>query len=235
MINCSMVVLSKTLSIASSFCYNPVMKTQDKENLIKSWPVYLLFVMLLAVMVLFYSHHTPPHGNVPLRESIRQSLTSNSDIQYSSIDEVINDRKFWQPILPGWQGKPVPPFEISRPNQKPLDLSFYTGRQVIVVIWESTNPVCKLQFAVLQEIAQHTNLRIDIIALTTEKPDNLSGFDESEYPDITFGRLDTLPEPLNLYENIPALYFLDSEGRLKLAAEGILPPNHIIAIISLDK
>ena len=92
------------------------MESQDRKNLISGWPVYLLCVILLAGMAMLYRQNLSIHGNKSLPELISKNIQGN-DHPFQSLDDVINDRKSWEPALPDWQAKELPNFTFVDKDQ----------------------------------------------------------------------------------------------------------------------
>ena len=109
------------------------MKTQDKKNLIRGWPVYLLCVVLLIGMTILYIQNLSKHGNEPLPDLIAKNL-KGPDQPFQSLDDVINSRKTWEPALPDWQGKTLPELTFTKSNGQIGKLSDYEGGQIILII-----------------------------------------------------------------------------------------------------
>lgn len=212
------------------------MRKQDKRNLIRSWPVYSLFLMLIAVLAIFYKFNQNRIKNEPLADSIARSFYgAGTNRQFETIDAVINDRKSWHPLLPGWQGKPTNDFSFTTPDEQPHQLNDSAGKQTIVLVWASWYPACKMQLIHLQQALSLTDAPTSVIAVTAETSQTLRDFPAADYPDITFATVSSLPEPFSLPGSVPAVFFLDADHHLTLAAEGLVTANHILAILDLTK
>jgi thiol-disulfide isomerase/thioredoxin len=207
------------------------MRHQETQNLKRSWPVYMFLCMLILILIVFWQHH--PLKTEPLDRSIKRNLLGANPKRFKTIDDVINDRTSWQPILADRQGKPTGDFSFSAADAAAGSLKDFSGRQTVVLICASWYPPCKMQLAQLQEALSLIQIPASVIALTAEKQP--SGFETDEYPDILFATVTPLPEPFCLPDTVPALFFLDADGRLKLAAEGLLPANHILALLELSR
>ncbi len=209
------------------------MDPKDRYNLIHGWPVYLLCAVLIAVMVLLYRQKLSKHGDEPLSELISKNLQSGRSPQ--SIDQVINSRQSWEPILPDWQGKELPNLTFTLPNGQKKDLSEYVGRQVVLLLGATWYPPFRIQIRELQELggmAEDKNMAL--IAVSAESPEILGAFLKDNPGSVEMGSVDFLPEPFSLPDGFPCIFFIDPQRRLKLAAVGLVPLSHILALASLS-
>lgn len=212
------------------------MRNQDKRNLIRSWPVYLLFLTLMVVMLAFYNRNQARLQNETLARSVQKSFYGVSeDRQFRTIDEVINDRKSWHPLLPDWRQKPIEDFAFTTPANQTRRLSDFSGRPTVVLVWATWYPACKMQLTHLRESLALAEVPVTVLALTAENPAVLNDFPADDYPGVTFGSVSRLDEPLSLPGSIPAVFFLDPGHRLILAAEGLITVPHILAILDLSE
>lgn len=208
------------------------MNKKDRNNLIRGMPVYLLCVVLLAGMVILYRQNLSKHGNEPLPKLITKNLQS-AGRPSQSVDDVINSRKTWEPILPQWQGKQLPNLTFTLPNGQTKQLSDYAGRQIILILGAVWYPPFKMQLLELEEMTAKDEMIPAVIALTADSADAIKTFLQNNPTPIEMATVDFLPEPFSLPDGFPCIFFIDPQRRLKLAATGLIPISHIQAITQL--
>jgi hypothetical protein len=209
------------------------MDKKDRYNLIHGWPVYMLCVVMIAVMVFLYRQKLSKHGNEPLSKMISKNLQSGRSIQ--SIDQVINTRQSWEPVLPDWQGKELPNLTFTMPDGKKKDLAGCVGRQVVLLIGATWYPPFRIQIRELQELGGMTeDKNLALIAVSAESSEILGAFLKNNPGPVEMGSVDFLPEPFSLPDGFPCIFFIDPQRRLKLAATGLIPLSHIQALASLS-
>jgi hypothetical protein len=75
-----------------------------------------------------------------------------------------------------------------------------------------------------------------VFALTVESLDRLEKFSRDaglSGQDVQMGKIEELPEPYSLPDGFPCLFFVDAQGRLKLAATGLIPTLQVEALCRL--
>lgn len=210
------------------------MDKKDQNNLIRALPVYLLCVVLVVGMVILYRQKLSKHGNEPLPALITKNLQSMNQ-PFESVDEVINSRQSWEPVLPDWQGKELPNLTFTLSNGQKKNLSDYDGRQIILIIGATWYPPFRIQIRELQKLAvMGEDKTLAMIALSAESPGTLRTFANDNPGLCEMGSVDFLPEPYSLPDGFPCIFVIDSQRRLKLAATGLIPLPHIRALTKLS-
>jgi thiol-disulfide isomerase/thioredoxin len=209
------------------------MDKKDRHNLIHGWPVYLLFAVLIAVMVLLYRQKLIKHSNEPLSKLIAKNLQAGRSLQ--SIDQIINSRQSWEPTLPDWQGKTLPNLTFTLPDGQQKNLADYYGRQVVLLIGASWFPPFRLQIRELQELGEFAGDKNLTLIAAVAQPRQTAGALAMDNPGaLEVVSVDFLPEPFSLPDGFPCTFFIDPQQRLKLAAVGLVPISHIRALASLS-
>ncbi|HOK66035.1 MAG TPA: redoxin domain-containing protein [Anaerohalosphaeraceae bacterium] len=211
-----------------------MIKKDDRKFLIQGLPVYFVLLVLIAGMVILYRQKLSRHGNEPLGDLISKNLRGFQP-QYQTIDEVINSRKTWEPVLPDWQGREVPDLTFFLLNGECRHLADYRGRECIVIIGATWFPPFRLQISqVLQALNWMEEEKPTVIGLTAESLERIEKFSKKLTPEeIQIGRIENLPEPFSLPDGFPCIFFLDAQGRLKLAAIGLIPRVQVEAVCRL--
>ncbi len=153
-----------------------------------------------------------------------------------ALDEVIKAARTWRPGYQSWYGKPAPDFALTDIAGKEHRLSDYKAKNVIIVFWATWCGPC------LREIPHLIKLRetvgedeLAMLAISNEGPDLVKRFVARAKINYTV-LLDrgALPEPYNTINAIPSSFFIDREGKIKLATTGLLSLNEIKAILEAE-
>lgn len=214
-----------------------MIQKEDRKFLIQGLPVYLLMLVLIAGMVVLYHRKLSRHGNETLPVLISKNL-QGFEPEYHSIDDVINKRKTWEPALPQWQGRELPNLTLYLAGGEPGHLTDYRGRECIVVLGATWFPPFRLQISqILQMFKRLEGEKPAVVVLMAESAERIDAFlkemSVAEKGQFVIGRVETLPEPFSLPDGFPCLFFVDAQGRLKLAATGLVPWGQLKALCTL--
>lgn len=210
------------------------MREQDRKNLYRGWPFYAFCLVLMGILFIVYYRNPDKRKSEFLDNSIANYL-SESKKHYINLDDVINDRETWEPILADWQDKPLPDLLFTDLDGKSRKLSEFSDQPLIIVIFSSWYPPCKMQMKTLENYLASAGSEqdIQIIALTAESMGRLQEYTSQKNSKILYGTVDNLPQPLSLTEEAPSLFFLFPPNELVLAVSGLVPNKHLEAIITL--
>lgn len=150
-----------------------------------------------------------------------------------SLQNVIQAAKTWSPAAEQHWGKIARDFQLTDIEGNVHTLSDYRGRNVVVVVWATWVPTCKLQIPELKELRDDFGGReLALLSVSNEPPALLEEFAEKEQ--INFSVLSggaNLPAPFGEVQFVPSSFFIDPQGRLKLAATGLMPAEDAKAIV----
>ncbi|MDI6451377.1 peroxiredoxin family protein [Anaerobaca lacustris] len=151
-----------------------------------------------------------------------------------SLQNVLKGDKPWSPAAESWWGKIVRDFTLTDIDGKVHTLSDYRGRNVVVVVWTTWVATCRLQVPQLKELrTAYADRDLAILSISNEPPALLKEFAEKE--GINFAVLSgggsALPAPFGEVQFVPSSFFIDPQGRMKLAATGFVPVEDAKAII----
>ena len=194
--------------------------------------VFILSVVL-SVFVLFpagCSKKTPQESE---KDSTAQETAKTP--WRSSLNDVINRRSQWNPVLTNWYEKKLSDFSVIDLNGKKHKLSDYQGKNVIIVLWATWCQPCIQEvphLMALQNIIERDNLSMQILAISNENIDKIKAFKEKYNINYTLiSSLNAaLPKPLNSIEFVPSSVFIDPNGKIKLIAQGSAYLSEIKAI-----
>ena len=150
-----------------------------------------------------------------------------------SLDDIIKAAKTWGPAFKNWPGTPAPDFALLDINGKVHRLSDYKGKNVLVIFWATWCGPCKREIPDLIELRKTVDPNnLAMLAISNENPNLVKRFvaqAKINY-DVLHDR-GTLPMPYNSIRVIPCSFFIDTEGKIKLATVGMVSLKEIKMIL----
>ncbi len=156
------------------------------------------------------------------------------------MDELLKDAFQWKLLAKNWYGKWAGDFTLTDINGKVHKLSDYRGKDVIVLSWVVWCPGCKSQVAILNEMRERTDEdKLAILGVcyqtntgrdTLEMVKEYAAKHKIGFP-VFYVALDAVPSPFDMNLFVPASYFVDSRGNLKLAVEDIVSIKYIQKVL----
>ncbi len=153
-----------------------------------------------------------------------------------SLKDIIKAAKTWGPAFTSWYGKPAPDFTLTDLAGKEHNLSDYLGKNVLLIFWATWCPPCRAEVPVLTELRKTVGEdKLAMLAISNEKPDLVKSFVTQTSINYTV-LLDpgALPGPYNTINAIPSSFFIDPEGKIKLASSGLVSLSEIKAILQAE-
>lgn len=188
------------------------------------------------------------HPEAPLPkavvENIAESAKTDTNIPASSkvlLYDVIKAARTWQPVYTSSYHKHAPDFTLTDITDKEHKLSDYRGRDVLLVFWATWCPPCRVEVPALIELRRTTSEnKLAILAISNEKADVVGKFVADQMINYTV-LLDkgNMPSPfgfMRIYSTtgVPCSFFIDPDGKIKLATAGLLPLRDIKAILQAE-
>jgi len=207
------------------------MTKQGKQTAI--WLMVLIAVSLLVAAVIWQTaKNRPPDSKI--HHPSTEKLTEQTENTAVSLKALIENPKYFTPVFQSWYGKPAPDLTLTDITGKQHKLSDYRGKDVIIVFWATWCMPC------VTEIPHLTALRnvisedkLAILAISNENLALVENFVARKKINYTvISNRSRLPEPFSLVRAIPCSFFLDAEGKLKLATEGTLSLGVMKAILT---
>jgi peroxiredoxin len=174
-----------------------------------------------------------PAGPPPIIES--KEIASQPIIKAEfTLDDVIRVRKYWDPAFQDWTGKQAPNFDLADMNGKDHKLSNYKGIKVMLIFWATWCGPCRQEMSGLIELRKSIPAdKLAMLAISYEKGDTVRSFlaqNPVNYTVIATPQ-EIVPPPFSLVNGIPASFFIDKNGVIRLATEGLLLPKEIELIL----
>jgi peroxiredoxin len=150
-----------------------------------------------------------------------------------SLSDIIRAARTWRPAYTSWYGKPAPDFTLADLAGKKHKLSDYRGKDVLLVFWATWCPPCKREIPGLIELRRTVGEdKLAMLAISDEKLDLVKKFvAQSKINYTVLTNPGTMPSPFDAISFIPCSFFIDPEGKIKLATSGLISLSEIKAIL----
>ena len=196
-----------------------------------------------------YKIRTEPQDEHPLFESFGESSGRSTKTDTKpptnpkvSLNDVIKAARTWQPAYQSWYGKTAPDFTLTDINGEQHKLSDYRGKSVLIVFWATWCRPCLTEIPHL--IALRNTISKDKLAIlgisyitprnTTEMVKNLVERNKRINYTVFSSDMRAMPRPFNTINSIPCSFFINPDGKIKLATVGVLSLGAIKAILEAE-
>jgi len=158
-----------------------------------------------------------------------------------SLDDVIRSAKTWGPSFPRWRGQPAPDFVLTDISGRQHKLSDYRGKDVMLIFWASWRSPCRAEIPDLIELRNTVGQdKLAMLAISYISPINslemIRDFVAENKINYTVlaAKSSDMPAPYNLVDSIPSSFFINPQGKIKLATIGLLTLSDIKAILQAE-
>ncbi|MBN1392375.1 MAG: TlpA family protein disulfide reductase [Sedimentisphaerales bacterium] len=161
----------------------------------------------------------------------------------TSLRDVIASARTWQPAYAPWFGRKAPDFTITDISGKQHKLSDYRGKNVMLIFWATWCGPCKKELPhliALRNVVGEDNLAMLAISYISSFPPETTGkvkaFVEQNKVNYNVFSIDpgVMPSPFNSVSSIPSSFFIDPEGKIKMATAGLLSLGDMKAILQAE-
>ncbi len=186
--------------------------------------------------------------DVPARTNTEPTLTpkaepsakTNTEPTVSpkrNLKNIIRNARTWGPVYRAWAGEMAPDFTLIDVTGKRHKLSDYRGKSVIIMFWATWCKPCMMELPHL--IALRNTISEDklaMLAISSEPPALVKRFAAKGKINYTVFSVNTraMPAPFRNIASIPCNFFIDPDGKIKLATSGLLPLGDIKAILQAE-
>jgi peroxiredoxin len=201
-------------------------------------PLVILAVVIASAGVWRWYAPAQREGTPPTEQKIEKTAvkdTTQPIIKAQvTIDDVIRVRKHWDPAFTDWVGKQAPDFDLADISGKNHKLSNYKGIPVMLVFWATWCGPCRQEIPGLIELRKTISPdKLAILAISSEKGDVVRNF-LTQMPVnyiVISAPLELISPPFNMINAIPATFFIDKSGVIRLASEGLVLENEVKMIL----
>lgn len=210
----------------------------EKNNLLKAWPVYLVCLVLIGAMYRVGQKHPSKHKYTSLGESISKNIAPKPPA-LDTMQEIIDARRSWEPVLMDWYGKVPEDFSFVDIAGEEFRFSDFLGKNVIVVFWATWSSGSFMEMSTLKDLCRELNSEdLQILAFSSESVEKLRKFvEENEicYKVVSIQKALSVPFGPPYVKEVPSSFYLDKQGAIKLAIQGIVPLRQAKAILNAKK
>ncbi|UCE48391.1 MAG: DUF4432 family protein, partial [Phycisphaerales bacterium] len=150
--------------------------------------------------------------------------------------DVINAARTWGPAFTPWHGKPAPDFTLTDISGKQHKLSDYRGKDVLIIFWATWCRPCHMEIPHPKELRETTSENdLVMLAISNEQVGLVKAFAKQakmNYTVLTDPGM--LPSPYKTVNAIPSSFFIDRQGRIKIATSGLISLEEIKAILEAE-
>jgi len=149
------------------------------------------------------------------------------------LNDIIKNARTWSAAYQSWYGKPAPNFTLTDITGKDHRLSDYRGRSVMLIFWATWCQPCIIEIPHLIALRNIISKdKLAMLAISNEQPERVKTFvSERKLNYTVLLNPQNMPEPYSYVNAIPSSFFIDPNGRIKLATTGLLSLPEIKAIL----
>jgi len=214
----------------------------------------IIFAIMSAAMIIWTGckkkaaepTRTEQHQHEPAQsEPVTQTPSEPAEIDPQpaaggkvSLNNIIRAARTWRPAYTHWYGKPAPDFTLADLAGKEHKLSDYRGKNVLLVFWATWCPPCRREIPGLIELRKTVGEdKLAMLAISNEELDLVKKFVAQAKINYTV-LLDkgNMPKPFGVMRiyttiGIPCSFFINPEGKIKLATSGLISFGEIKAVL----
>ncbi len=201
-------------------------------------------VLLIGAAIFMAVNHQQPEPSAQLHDHNHIEQLAPGDIgdtesaksSKMTLNEVIRIARTWGPVHESWYGKTAPDFVLTDIEGKEHKLSDYRGKDVLIIFWATWCGPCLIEIphliALRNRIGQD---KLAMLAISSEDPSLVKNFAAKKKLNYTvMVTAGAMSQPYSDVKTIPSSFFIDPEGKIKLATSGLLSLGEIKAILQAE-
>jgi len=216
-----------------------------QQNQLYLWLAVFITAIILAVVVIWaVVNRQDQEEQQEMHNWQNRSVDSGEEeLSSANLSDIVRSARGWRPIFTSWYGRPSPDFVLTDISGKNHKLSDYRGRNVMIILWATWCSPCLIEIPHLIELRKTVSedklamLAVSYITLmplnTTEMVKKLVERRKINYTVFSIDT-DAMPAPYSQIRGIPCSFFIDPQGKIKLAAEGLLMLDTTRAILQAE-
>ena len=219
------------------------MLRQNEKAAIQMTP-YAAIILFTTIVICSGCRKQPVEEIQPVQYPATPAEPSTNTTTTSSkktINDIIRAAGGWRPAHLSWLGKHAPDFTLADVHGKLHKLSDYRGKNVMIIFWATWCPPCRIEIPHLIELRRTISEdNLAMLAITNEKPEKIKEFVSRNGMNYTvLLEKDDMPKPFGLMRvyrtsGVPCSFFIDPDGRIKLATAGLMPLDDIKAVLKAE-
>ncbi len=226
------------------------MSGQNKKTITQS-AAFAVVIILAAIVILagckkqpdeqiqseqYPGKYTTSESTAERPNEAAESSTNITTGSEKTLNDIIRAARTWGPAYKSWHGKHAPDFTLSDINGRQHRLSDYRGKNVMLIFWATWCGPCLMETPGLIELRKTiSENELAMLAITNERPETVKIFVAKNSMNYTvLLNKGNLPRPYSNVNAIPSSFFINPDGRIKLATVGLIPLNDIKAILQAN-
>lgn len=178
------------------------------------------------------------YNEEPLSKVPAETIAEPAGEPKPAMGDIIRKARTWGPAFRTWVGKPAPDFTLTDIAGKDHKLSDYRGKDVLIIFWATWCGPCLVEIPHLIALRNTVGEdKLAMLAISIESPAIVKKFVANQSVKINYTVLSdpgSMPPPFNVINSIPCSFFIDAEGKVKLATVGTLSLSAIKDILKAE-
>jgi peroxiredoxin len=195
------------------------MREEDKKNLVRAWPFYLVLIAILG----FLSWQSRNRSSRIDPQKLDKMIAKTIDP--TGLKALVAKAKTWEPTMLDSFGKPAPDLVCRDIDGIEHRLSEFRGKKVIVLFWATWCPPCNREIPELIDLRKEIDDdALGILALSSEPISTVKPFAlENGLNYTVVADIGDLPRPFSDVRGIPSAFYIDTRGIIQFISVGMVP------------